>query len=279
MPGECTDIRYGDGRGESDCYNGNIREALRGPRARIGASHTYSFDVKIEQPLGYLGGLDPMLRIASWQGNLLHNFIYMFKLGAARGLLFSDEKCVAPDELGEWHTLSLEIKWANDKTGWVRAKCDGRVIYFAENLKTTDAPKCKVTDQCEPGKSKSPSKIYYTLGPVMAGEGGNWSDFGHKTSQFREFEGPITIFMRNISMERSADKFGASEMQNVMELQKIMNRLACDVGAADGLLGPKTKTALLECVEFGLFVAPREVNAGNLRLWLELYQEHIAEKG
>ena len=61
----------------------------------------YSFDVKIEQPLGYLGGLDPMLRIASWQGNLLHNFIYMFKLGAARGLLFSDEKCVAPDELGE----------------------------------------------------------------------------------------------------------------------------------------------------------------------------------
>ena len=274
MPRECSDIRYGDGRGESDCSNGNIREVLLGPGDRVGASRTYSFDVKVEEPLGYLGGLDPRLRIASWEGNLLHNFVYMFKLGAARGIVFSDEQCVEPADLSDWHTLSLEIKWTNDSTGWVRAKCDNRVVYYAENVKTTDAPKCKVADQCEPGKSKSPSRITYILGPVLAGEGGNWRDFAHKTSQFRDFEGPITVLMRNMSVTQNAEKFGPRDNQDIVELQTILNRIGCDVGVEDGILGPKTEAALLGCVDFGLFVAPREVNAGNLSVWRDLYREH-----
>ena len=104
------------------------------------------------------------------------------------------------------------------------------MIYYAENIKTTDAPKCKVTDQCEPGKRKSPSQILYILGPVMAGEGGNWRDFERKTSQFRAFDGPITIEMRNIRVEQEATKFGASETQDIIELQTMLNDLGCDVG-------------------------------------------------
>lgn len=276
---ECSEIKYGDGRGESDCLNGNVREVLRGPKARPGVSRTYSFDVKVEQPLGYLGGLDPRLRIASWQGNRLHNFIYIFKLGAARGIVFSDEQCVLPDKIGEWNSLSLEVAWSNNTSGWVRAKCNGRVVFYAEGAKSTDAPKCKVTDQCEPGKVKSPSEIYHILGPVMAGEGGNWRQFAHKTSQFRDFDGPIRLLMRNIRVEDSAIKFGQVEKQNLVELQQTLNGLGCDVGSADGLLGPKTEAALLGCVDFGLFVAPRDVNAGNISKWHDLYTAHLLQNG
>ena len=68
----------------------------------------------------------------------------------------------------------------------------------------------------------------------MAGEGGNWRDFEHKTSQFRDFVGPITILMRNMKVTQNTVKFGPREKQSIVELQTILNDLGCDVGAADG---------------------------------------------
>ena len=83
--------------------------------------------------------------------------------------------------------------------------------------------------------------------------------------------------MRKISAHRGASKYGMQETKALRELQIILNELGCDVGTVDGMLGQKTEGAALECVDFGLFLAPRAVTAGNVYTWLELYSEHVAQ--
>ena len=84
---QCSHIDYGDGRGENDCHNGNVREVFSYCcQAKMGQAVSYKFDVLIDPSFAYSGfyndhslgfiadGLDSRLRIASWEGQFLHIF-------------------------------------------------------------------------------------------------------------------------------------------------------------------------------------------------------------
>ena len=105
---QCSTRDYGDGRGENDCHNGNVRSALLGGDHRLGQAIEYRFEVWVDPSLSYKGfynshavgflpgAHDSRLRIASWEGNLLHNFLFMLKLDETDGITFLGKQCQSP---------------------------------------------------------------------------------------------------------------------------------------------------------------------------------------
>ena len=194
---ECSKVDYGDGRGENDCHNGNVRSNLHGPDERVGDSVEYRFDIWVDpataypgfnndHAIGFLpGAMDSRLRIASWEGTFLHNFLYILKLDATNGITFLGKVCQPKKQFGEWVTFSMKVRWAGDKTGWIKVACDDSVLYSAQNLATNQAPHCYITNQCEPGVAKNPRRFIFTVGPVMAGFGFEWKKYG-LASQFTQ---------------------------------------------------------------------------------------------
>ena len=54
--GECSNVDYGDGRGESDCLNGNVRsEVVQDPWVKVGRTLEYRFDLQVDRSLQYEG--------------------------------------------------------------------------------------------------------------------------------------------------------------------------------------------------------------------------------
>lgn len=279
--GECSNRKYGDGRGESDCSNGNVRSLLTGTNVSVGETVTYEFEVRAD-PLTYEGFVnshaagflyrlqDSRLRIASWEGNHLHNFIYILHLDARRGIRFLDTTCAGPEEIGNWMRFKMEVKWRNDKRGWIRVSCNDTIVYFAENVETTDAPHCYITNVCEPDISKSPRRIYNLHGPVMAGFGHEWKKYGLQ-SPFTEFSGDIRVQMRNISLRKGATLYDDNAKSAVMELQQKLTALGCDPGPIDGLMGAKTRDAATNCRAFDDDQVPDAINAMTVGKWRDAY--------
>lgn len=281
---ECSDVKYGDGRGESDCSNGNVRETIGVHESRLDETWTYRFDLKVTSPVTYRGwsnghargflpyGHDSRLRIASWEGNRLHNFIYMLKLDGYRGVTFLDKTCFGPDGFDEWHSFKLETRWTADRRGWVRVSCDDEAIYFSEGAPSRVAPHCYITNQCEPGVKKSPTRFYFLLGPVMSGFGYEWKKYG-KRSQFTDFDGPITLSTRNVAIERGGELYDASAKEAVRGLQQHLTMLGCDPGPVDGAMGARTRSAANDCRDFEADAVPEMVNAETVSAWLAAYRK------
>ncbi|MER9002252.1 MULTISPECIES: hypothetical protein [unclassified Mesorhizobium] len=213
---KCSSVDYGDGRGENDCHNGNIRATLIGPESKTGESVEYRFGLWVDpafnypgfyndHAIGFLpGALDSRLRIASWEGPFIHNFLYMLKLDSAKGVTFLGNECQSPGRFGSWVAFSMKIRWAADKNGWIKVACDDKVIYSAENLATNQAPHCYITNQCEPGVAKNPMRFTFIVGPVMAGFGPEWKKYG-LVSQFTAIQPEgITVKLRNLSARKGA---------------------------------------------------------------------------
>jgi hypothetical protein len=154
---ECSTVDFGDGRGESDCLNGTIR-SMYGyePWAQLGQALEYRFDIKMDPELQYEGyynldaaGFEPQswdshLRLATWEGTFLHNFIYILKASRKNGLTFAGELCQAPEDFGKWVSFSMKVKWTGDEKGWIAVTCDDRYIYVSEGAPTNVAPDCYV---------------------------------------------------------------------------------------------------------------------------------------
>ena len=210
----CSTTDYGDGRGENDCKNGNVRSVLVGrPDVAIGRRAVYSFDMRISSGLTYEGwyndhaigflpdARDSRLRIASWEGNRLHNFVYMLKADSRNGITFLGAKCQEPKDFGAWFSFSMDVRWTLKENGRIVVKCGDKVVYKKEGIATAVAPHCYITNQCEPGKSKNPSRITFILGPTMAGFGHEWKKYGLK-SQFTEIQKDgIEVQVRNFRMK------------------------------------------------------------------------------
>lgn len=211
---ECSKVLYGDGRGEHDCRNGIVRSNLSSYDSNVGAVMEYSFDFMVDPAIKYSGyyndharsylpgSRDSRLRIASWEGNRLHNFLFSLKLDARKGVWFLDRTCAGPQTFGKWVNFSMKVKWARDESGWMEVSCDGRVIYASSGTPTTvDVPHCYITNLCRPELQNDPTKVLFILGPVMQGFGYEWKKH-RKPSQFTDFDGEITVRLRNVQAAR-----------------------------------------------------------------------------
>lgn len=154
----------------------------------------------------------------------------------------------------------MKVRWASDRRGWIRVACNGKTIHLAEGLATNQAPHCFVTNQCEPGRKKNPTKFLFALGPVMSGFGPEWEKYG-KLSQFTKIQpSGITLQMRNVAVKTGVELYSAADREVVRQLQVHLNALGCDVGPADGIAGPKTRAAATGCRDFADMDVPGELN-------------------
>lgn len=281
----CSSVDYGDGRGENDCRNGNVRSALvSGKREQVGQSVEYRFDMQVGEGFSYPGFYntnaagflpdmwDSRLRIASWEGPATKNFIYMMKLDARRGIDFAGRTCVAPERLTNWNSFSMQVRWASDRSGWIKVTCNDQVVYIEEGIPTNQAPHCYVTNECESGVAKNPREFLFILGPVMAGFGPEWEKYG-RPNQFTEIQPDgITLRVRNVAIVAAPPLYGPEDRNVVRQLQRHLAALECDPGPADGVVGAKTREAALACRPFPEGELPEELNVATVRTFLELYE-------
>jgi hypothetical protein len=220
----CSNVDYGDGRGESDCFNGNMRSQVQPSfLGRVPSSMTYSFHVRVDGDFNYKGfnnyhptarnnnalksyPHDSRLRIAYWEGQYLHNFIYHLKLDATKGITFASKVCIAPERLSEWNYVQLDVKWTNNKTGTIALKCNDLIVYQESNIQTNVNPECYIQNQCRPGvfPPHNPKTIRFVVGPWMAGYGRDWKTFRLNPKRNSQFEGlgaeQIVIQMKEIKI-------------------------------------------------------------------------------
>ncbi len=282
--GLCSDVDYGDGRGENDCKNGNVRSVLSFERqARMGEAIEYRLDIQLDASFAYEGwanamaegllpgGWDSDLRIATWEGEFLHNFIYRISADSRKGIAFLGRTCQTPADFGKWVSFSMAIKWSSAPDGWIRVTCDDRLIYARENIATNVAPHCYLANQCEPGIEKDPRRIHYVIGPVMQGAGDDWQETGRDGFFTPIQEGGITIRMRNVEVKSGAERYRAADTEIISDLQTTLNALGCDVGAVDGIAGRRTQEAVFTCRVLDPGEAPLEWNLETAPLFLDLY--------
>jgi hypothetical protein len=284
-PDVCSETDYGDGRGESDCNNGNVRSNLyHQENMGIGQAVEYKFDIRIDPNLSYAGyenisangiypdGIDSHLFVATWQGPLLHNFLYILKADTTNGLDFLANQCQAPSDFGKWVTFSLKILWASDNKGWVEATCDGRTIYADEAIPTNQAPHCYESNQCEPWVEKNPDRFIFILGPMMEGFGPDWRKIPAATGLFTPIqEGGITIQIKNPTVTSGAVLYDDADHETTKQLQQRLIDLGCDPGPADGVNGAKTRAAALSCKQFPAGQMPPKLTIATLARFLGLY--------
>ena len=120
----CSKKDYGDGRGENDCHNGNVRSDLLGPERKLGQSVDYSFDLWVDPGFGYggffnnhaTGFLPEFMGQPTAHSQLGRALPPQFPLHAEarqhQGRHFPRPRCQAPERFGNWVTFSMKISWA-----------------------------------------------------------------------------------------------------------------------------------------------------------------------
>lgn len=282
--GECSNVDFGDGRGESDCINGTVRSVFAHmPRAELGQIVEYRFDVRVDASIAYDGfynvdstGYEPNawdsnLWLASWEGTSLHNFIYILKVSKKTGITFDGKVCQAPEQLGEWVSFSMKVKWGADDKAWVAVTCDDRYVYVSEDAPSNVAPACYVQNQCVVGEVRSPKSLLFIPGVKMNGWGHTFAETGHDSPLIDIQPEGITAQMRNLAVTTGPVLYGPEKQALVVELQNALNRLGCDVGAADGAPGKRTKLAALTCRKFDDGAMPAALNVATVQSFVDLY--------
>ena len=193
QPQGCSARKYGDGRGESDCFNGSLRSRIRAPKlASPGQQIEYYMEIRVDPSFRYDGGRTPAwskLEVAEWgrtQG--IKNHIYDLQLDTKRGLTFERKVCIKPSELGNWNSFRLRVKWSKSGDGYLEAMCNGRIILQRLNQQTVIPPDCAAPYklQCDPARQIPDSTIYWQVGPKLSGFGPNYAQLG-RSSRFAAF--------------------------------------------------------------------------------------------
>jgi len=205
--GDCSPIKYGDGRGESDCHNGNLRSryAYR-QTARPGQALEYRMEIYIPADLRYGGGPNrrSLLEIAEWQRvNTVKNHIHTLHLDSNKGLTFDDTRCLSPREFGRWNSFVMRVKWSTGADGFLQVICNGKTIidYRGQTAIPRDCGQRGVY-QCEPALQEPRKPVQFQVGILFRG----WSE--HRRAEGLNPAGRtapasgFTVHMRNIAVSR-----------------------------------------------------------------------------
>lgn len=198
LAGDCSDRDYGDGRGESNCWNGNVSSRLTARRnMAAGSTVHYAFSFRVDPSFSYRGN---RLEIAMWQRiNAVKNHMYELELNASRGATFEGRVCVEPNRLSSWNDFLMRVTWRNDATGHLEVICNGEVIYERTgNVLVPEGCGTSRKPQCDPARQRLEQPIQFQLGPLMRGYGG--PPFrGSRPSAFEAFQqNGITIKIRDL---------------------------------------------------------------------------------
>lgn len=203
LPGQCSSKQYGDGRGESDCKNGNLRSRINAKEyAKLGQTMEYSLDLWIQPGFRYNKGNRPRskLTVMEWQRiNTIKNHIYTVHLDSSGGVKFEDKTCFSPAQFGQWVTLKMRVKWSKKDDGAMEVLCNGKRI-FALQGQNAIPPGCgtKAKQQCHLDKMDLRPPIQWQVGPKLNGYGTVYKQFGKK-SPFRPWpEAGLTMKVRNL---------------------------------------------------------------------------------
>jgi hypothetical protein len=205
MNGDCSKKDYGDGRGESDCKNGNLRSQVHTRnKQKLGNTYEYSMDIWIDPTFNNFTGFgqprSPLL-IAEWQRiNTIKNHMYELHLDTMRGLQFEDKNCFTPEGFGEWHRFKMVAKWSKRSDGFLQVYCDDELVYELAGQQTAIPPLCgeEVKMQCVLELQNLRQPISWQVGPKLGGFGMEYAKYGMPT-QFRRFpDSGLHMKIRNL---------------------------------------------------------------------------------
>jgi hypothetical protein len=205
--GDCSSRKYGDGRGESDCFNGNLRSRIAyRSHANLGQSLEYAFEVLV--PAGFRFGGGPnrrsLLEIAEWQRiNTIKNHIHTLHLDSVKGIAFDDTRCIPPSGFGSWRSITVQVKWSAGDDGFLQVICDGRpvIAYRGQTAIPRDCGQPGVF-QCEPALQQINQPVQFQLGILFRGYGERGRRDGLNPAGRIPPDGGFTVQMRNIRVSR-----------------------------------------------------------------------------
>lgn len=204
LNGDCSKKDYGDGRGESDCRNGNLRSQIHtSKKQKLGNTYEYSMDIWIDPAFGYAAYGQPRspLLIAEWQRiNTIKNHMYELHLDTMRGVQFEDKNCFGREGFGEWHRFTMTVKWSKRNDGFLRVTCDDKLVYELAGQQTAVPPLCgeQVKLQCVPKLQNLRQPVQWQVGPKLGGFGVEHKKYG-MPSPFRTFpESGLQMKVRNL---------------------------------------------------------------------------------
>lgn len=168
---DCSPKDYGDGRGESNCFNGNVSSRLAA-RRQIAAGETveYGAEIRVDPGFAYRGD---RLNVMMWQRIVaIKNEMYFLRLDARHGLTFLGKTCAGPEAFGSWVRFSLKVHWADAAEGFFQVECDGRIIaaWQGANLVPPDCG-TRGNDECFPELQDLRQPVQWQIGPSMGGRG------------------------------------------------------------------------------------------------------------
>lgn len=209
--GDCQSRTYGDGRGESDCKNGNSRSQLNSKnKQRMGNFYEYAMDIWVDPGFRYNGrgwgkvNYRSRLWIAEWQrSDTIKNHMYEIYLDSNKGATFEDKVCFPPARFGQWNSFVLRVKWSNGSDGVMQVICNGKTIYSRQGPNAVP-PGCGKPwkQQCKPELQDLGKPILWSVGPSLKGHGMNYARFGFP-SPFPPFpDGGLTMKVRNLYLGR-----------------------------------------------------------------------------
>ncbi|MFZ1725146.1 MAG: hypothetical protein WBO29_16830 [Albidovulum sp.] len=205
--GQCQSRDYDDGRGESDCKNGNSRSQINSKTHQsLDHEYSYSFDFRLVAPFSYNGkgwgkvNYRSRLLISEWQRiNTIKNHMYEMHLDTVRGVTFEGKVCIRPRDLAQWNHVEVKVRWSANPDGFMQVACNGKVIYATRGQNAIPA-ECGTDQklQCAPKYQDLSKPIQWQLGPVLQGHGMNYGNFGFP-SPFPPFpENGIELEMRDV---------------------------------------------------------------------------------
>lgn len=213
---ECVSVDYGDGRGESDCSNGNVGSAVETKKLfNINSIIKISFDFWIQpnldvQPVRMYTERGPftsdpfhshLIMFELERTHSIKNHVYDLDVDSLRGVTFLDKNCIKPSAFGAWHSFEFDLVYTDKKSGSLTVKCDGATIYERSNFNSALNPFCYEANGCAPKYDQLYNEpMRMELGAQMRGNGWNAEQLGRPT--FNKIQGDgIMIRYRDLVIE------------------------------------------------------------------------------